>query len=166
MAHDPDTKTKLRQLYVFDQLSLEKAAQQAGVSYPTARRWKYQAKDFGDDWDKVRAAHTMAGTDIEDLARQIMTGLVLEFKTTMSLLASSQDIDPRERVELLTSLSDSYNKAVSANKKLMPETTRLAVALQVVEMLANYIEKEKPELLMAFMEVLQPFGQLLEKELK
>ena len=40
------------------------------------------------------------------------------------------------------------------------------MALQVVKMLANYIEREKPELLMAFMEVLQPFGQLLEKELK
>lgn len=165
MAHDVNTKTELRRLYLFERLSLEVAAAQVGVSLPTARRWKQQAQEFGDDWDKLRAAHTLAGTDLEDVARQLLTDLVLQFKATMEALQVAE-IGAAERVQLLTSLSDSYNKAISANKKLMPETSKLAVALQVVEMLAAYLKQHKPDLLMDFMQILEPFGKTLEKELK
>lgn len=165
MAHDVNTKTELRRLYLFERLSLEVAAAQVGVSLPTARRWKQQAAEFGDDWDKLRAAHTLAGTDLEDVARQLLTDLVLQFKATMEALQVAE-IGAAERVQLLTSLSDSYNKAISANKKLMPETSKLAVALQVVEMLAAYLKQHKPDLLMDFMQILEPFGKALEKELK
>lgn len=165
MAHDGQTKEQLRRLYVFERLSLEKAAVQIGVSLPTARRWKQQAAEFGDDWDKLRAAHTLAGTDLEDVARQLLTDLVLQFKATMEALQVAE-IGAAERVQLLTSLSDSYNKAISANKKLMPETSKLAVALQVVEMLAAYLKQHKPDLLMDFMQILEPFGKTLEKELR
>lgn len=165
MAHDVNTKTELRRLYLFERLSLEVAAAQVGVSLPTARRWKQQAAEFGDDWDKLRAAHTLAGTDLEDVARQLLTDLVLQFKATMEALQEAE-IGAAERVQLLTSLSDSYNKAISANKKLMPETSKLAVALQVVEMLAAYLKQHKPDLLMDFMQILEPFGKTLEKELK
>lgn len=165
MAHDVNTKAELRRLYVFERLSLDVAAAQVGVSLPTARRWKQQAQEFGDDWDKLRAAHTLAGTDLEDVARQLLTDLVLQFKATMEALQEAE-IGAAERVQLLTSLSDSYNKAISANKKLMPETSKLAVALQVVEMLAAYLKQHKPDLLMDFMQILEPFGKFLEKELK
>lgn len=165
MAHDVNTKTELRRLYLFERLSLDVAAAQVGVSLPTARRWKQQAAEFGDDWDKLRAAHTLAGTDLEDVARQLLTDLVLQFKATMEALQEAE-IGAAERVQLLTSLSDSYNKAISANKKLMPETSKLAVALQVVEMLAAYLKQHKPDLLMDFMQILEPFGKTLEKELK
>lgn len=165
MAHDVNTKTELRRLYLFERLSLEVAAAQVGVSLPTARRWKQQAAEFGDDWDKLRAAHTLAGTDLEDVARQLLTDLVLQFKATMEALQVAE-IGAAERVQLLTSLSDSYNKAISANKKLMPETSKLAVALQVVEMLAAYLKQHKPDLLMDFMQILEPFGKTLEKELR
>ena len=70
------------------------------------------------------------------------------------------------RVTLLTSLSDSYNKAISANKKLLPETSRLAVALEVLEKLADWLKTKRPELLGAFLDELEPFGAQLEKELK
>ena len=165
MAHDVNTKTELRRLYLFERLSLEVAAAQVGVSLPSARRWKQQAAEFGDDWDKLRAAHTLAGTDLEDVARQLLTDLVLQFKATMEALQVAE-IGAAERVQLLTSLSDSYNKAISANKKLMSETSKLAVALQVVEMLAAYLKQHKPDLLMDFMQILEPFGKALEKELK
>lgn len=166
MAHDQHTKNQLRKLYVFERLPLERAAAQCGVSHPTARRWKAAAALLGDDWDKVRAAHTMAGTDLEDIARQLLTDLVIQFKATMDALTASVDIDAKTRVELLTSLSDSYNKAISANKKLMPETSRLAIALEVLERLAGHIKTRRPELMAAFLEELEPFGEMLEKELK
>lgn len=166
MAHDASTKDQLRRLYIFERLPIEKAAEQCGVSAATARRWKYAAAEFGDDWDKVRAAHTMAGTDLEDIARQLLTDLVLQFKATMDAIAAEPDISPAARVEMLTSLSDSYNKAISANKKLLPTTSKLAVALEVIEKLSAHLKLRRPELLGAFLEELEPFGQMLEKELK
>lgn len=165
MAHDQATKDKLRRLYVFERLSLEIAAGQCGVSFATARRWKDKAEAAGDNWEKLRAAHTMAGKDLEDIARQLLTDLVLQFKATMDAL-SREDIPASERVTLLTSLSDSYNKAISANKKLLPETSRLAVALEVLEKLADWLKTKRPELLGAFLDELIPFGAMLEKELK
>ena len=84
----------------------------------------------------------------------------------MDKIREDETLTSTARVELLTSLADSYNKAIAANKKIMPETNKLAVALQVVEMLSKYIGEHKPELLMSFMEVLEPFGDLLDKELK
>lgn len=165
MAHDQATKDKLRRLYVFERLSLEIAAGQCGVSFATARRWKDKSETAGDNWEKLRAAHTMAGKDLEDIARQLLTDLVLQFKATMDALAR-EDIPASERVTLLTSLSDSYNKAISANKKLLPETSRLAVALEVLEKLADWLKTKRPELLGAFLDELTPFGAMLEKELK
>lgn len=165
MAHDKSKKDEIRRLYVFEQLSLANCAILMAVSYQTAQRWKRQAKKAGDDWDRVKSAHTMAGGELEDIARQILTDFVLQFKATMEMV-KHDDIDAKTRVELLTSLSDSYNKAISANRKLMPETSKLAIALQVLEKLANFIKETKPDLLMAFMEVLQPFGERLEKDLK
>ena len=107
----------------------------------------------------------MAGKDLEDIARQLLTDLVLQFTATMDALAR-EDIPASERVTLLTSLSDSYNKAISANKKLLPETSRLAVALEVLEKLADGLKTKRPESLGAFLDELEPFGAQLEKELK
>ena len=166
MAHSQETKQKLRQLYVFDHVALEAAAVQCRVSYNTARRWKSEAADYGDDWDKLRAAHTIAGGELEEIARQLLTDLVLQFKATMDQLQADAELDAKTQVELLTSLSDSYNKAISANKRLLPETSQLAVALEVLQRLAEYIRKHRPALLVEFMDVLEPFGAALETELK
>ena len=162
MAHEQSTRAELRRLYVFERLSLEKAAELCKVSVATARRWKASAEKAGDDWERVRAAHTMAGGSLEDIA---LTDLVLQFKATMDELGSVK-IEAAERVALLTSLSDSYNKAISANRKLLPETSRLATALEVINRLADYLKRKRPELLGAFLEVLEAFGVELERDLK
>nr|DAM87261.1 MAG TPA: Protein of unknown function (DUF1804) [Caudoviricetes sp.] len=107
----------------------------------------------------------MAGGSLEDIARQLLTDLVLQFKATMDELGNVK-IDAAERVALLTSLSDSYNKAISANRKLLPETSRLATALEVINRLADYLKRKRPELLGAFLEVLEDFGVELERDLK
>lgn len=166
MAHDKSKKADVRKRYVFDGMSLATCATMASVSYATAQRWKNAARDAGDDWDKVKAAHTMAGGELEDIGRQILTDFVVQFKSTMDMIRGDDALTATARVELLTSLSDSYNKAIAANKKIMPETSKLAVALQVLEMLAEYLRERHPDLLMPFMDVLQPFGEVLEKELK
>jgi len=167
MAHSQATKDDLRKKYIFDGLSLATAALMCDVSYPTAQRWKNQAADAGDDWDKTKTASIMAGGgDMEDVSRQILTGFIIQFKTTMDLVQNSEDVTPMQRVEMLTSLADAYNKTVASSRKLLPETSKLAIALQVLELLAKYIQEHKPDLLIEFMSVLDPFGDLISKELK
>ncbi len=77
MAHPAETRDKLRGLYI-NGTSLEVAAAICGVAYGTARKWRDTAKDKGDDWDKLRAAYTLSGGSIEDLARAIMTGFLVQ----------------------------------------------------------------------------------------
>ena len=129
MAHDKDKKNQVRKSYVFDGLSLASCAMLADVSYSTAQRWKNVAKDNDDDWDKLKAANTLAGSDLEDIGRQILTDFIVQFKSTMDMIREDETLTASQRVELLTSLSDSYNKAIAANKKIMPETNKLAVSL-------------------------------------
>ena len=166
MAHSQSTKDDLRKKYIFDGLSLAMAAVMVEVSYPTAQRWKNQAADNHDDWDKVKIAHSMAGGDLEDISRQILTDFVIQFKATMEALKAAEDIAPQERVKLLTSLADSYSKAIAANRHMLPETSKLATAMEVLEMLTAHLREHKPELLPEFLNVLEPFGQKLERELK
>ncbi len=164
MAHDNHAKNEVRRLYVFENLSLVSCAVATKVSYQTAMRWKKQAKDVGDDWDKVRTAHTLAGGSIEEISRQILTDLITQFKATMDKLKHDENLSAKERVALLASLSDSYNKSVGASRKLMPETSELATAMKVLERLSKYIQEHKPEVLEVFVSVLEPFGEVLEKE--
>lgn len=166
MAHSQSTKDDLRKKYIFDGLSLAMAAVTTDVGYATAQRWKNQAADAGDDWDKVKVAHTMAGGDFEDMSRQILTDFIIQFKATMDMVKTTEQILPSQRVEMLTSLADAYNKTIASSRKILPETSKLAVALQVLELLAKYIQEHKPDLLIEFMSVLDPFGDLIAKELK
>ena len=77
MAHPKETREKLRRLYVSDGQTLEIAAMMCEIPTATARSWKRAAKETGDDWDKVRAAHTLAGSGIEDLSRSLLTGFLV-----------------------------------------------------------------------------------------
>src|SRR5699024_6766043 len=100
-----------------------------------------QAMKNGDDWDKLRAAHALAGDGLESVARTVLISLVVKCQTTLERLNQNPDIPPQESVELLASLSDSLSKAVASSKKILPETDRLATALEVVQRLGAFIKE-------------------------
>ena len=72
MAHPKETRDRLRQLYVSGNQTLEMAAIMCGTTQATARRWREQARENGDDWDKMRAAYTLAGGRILALAATVL----------------------------------------------------------------------------------------------
>ncbi|MBH9261896.1 DUF1804 family protein, partial [Pseudomonas aeruginosa] len=156
----------LRRAYVLDRQSLEVAAAMFGVSYGTARRWKQQAEAEGDDWDRAQSAQLLAGGGLEDVARQVLAGLVTQFQATMEAIQVDADIKPAVKVQLLASLADAYNKTVSASKRVLPETSALATAMEVLQRLASFIRERFPQHAHAFAEVLEPFGELLAREIK
>lgn len=163
MAYTQEDKDKVRKSYICDRLSLDSVASIHGIPYQTIQRWKKQAKERGDDWDKIRAAQTLAGGEMEDTARELLTDLIIIFKNTADSV-KSDDIGSVTKVKLLASLADSYNKAMSANRKLMPVADKLAIAMTVMEMLGKYIQDTKPEAMPIFVEILVPFGEVLSKE--
>ncbi|MFV9490606.1 DUF1804 family protein [Pseudomonas aeruginosa] len=165
MAHPKETRDALRRAYVLDRQSLEVAAAMFGVSYGTARRWKQQAEAEGDDWDRARSAQLLAGGGLEDVARQVLAGLVTQFQATMEAVQVDADIKPAVKVQLLASLADAYNKTVSASKRVLPETSALATAMEVLQRLASFIRERFPQHAQAFAEVLEPFGDVIAKEL-
>lgn len=130
MAHGQDTRDRLRRLYVLERISLEIAALQCGISQSTASRWKREALDKGDDWDKLRAAHLLAGDGIEAVARAALAGFMTQYQATMDALNANPDIPPEKKVQILASLADSFNKTVAASKRVLPEAARLEKATQ------------------------------------
>lgn len=162
MAHPKEIRDKVRRSFVFDRLSLEIASSKHGVSYSTARRWKDEAAVSGDDWDKAQAAQMMAGGGIESAARQMLAGLITQYQTTISELEVAE-IKAADKVSMLASLADAYNKTINASKRVLPETNELAVAMGVVQRFAAFIKERYPEHIAAFADVLGPFGDELTK---
>lgn len=165
MAHPKETRDNVRRAYVFERQSLELAAAMHGVAYGTVRRWKQQALEAGDDWDKAQSAQLLAGGGIEDVARQVLSGLVVQFQATVEAVQKDPDIKPATKVQMLASLADAYNKTVAASKRVLPETSALATAMEVLQKLAGFIRERYPQHAQAFAEVLEPFGELLAREL-
>ncbi|MFZ6655651.1 DUF1804 family protein [Undibacterium sp. TJN19] len=163
MAHPPEVRDKVRRAYVFDRLSLEVAALKCGVSYGTASRWKSQAAEGGDNWEKAQAAQLMAGGSIEDIGRQMLAGLVTQYQSSMEELTKDANINPVVKVQLLASLADAFNKTISASKRILPETSELATAMEVVQKMAMFVRQRYPQHANAFTELLEPFGDELFK---
>ena len=145
MAHPQEIREKLRQLYVSGQQTLETAAMMCEIPQATARAWKRAAKEKGEDWDKLRAAYTMAGGGIEDLSRAMLAGFLTQYNNTMTMLqdADSESLMPSERAKLLASLADAFTKTVAANARVMPETSKLAVSLEVIELMVAFVHGQR-----------------------
>ena len=93
MAHPKVTRDTVRRAFVYDRLSLEVSALKAGVSYATAARWKSQSAKDGDDWDKAQAAQLLSGGGIENIARQMLAGLVMVDLASPRGAATTSDCD-------------------------------------------------------------------------
>ncbi|MBF0423844.1 MAG: DUF1804 family protein [Magnetococcales bacterium] len=156
MAHDPKTRQRLRAAFVSG-MTLEEAAAQARVALSTAIRWRTQAKDLGDDWERHRAASLVSGSGKQDLVQDILRQFLLAHQTAMTDLATAE-ITPEDRVKLLASLSDAFNKTMSALAKTSPDLDRLGVASETLTLLAHFVANHFPRHGPALVEIMEPFG--------
>lgn len=161
MAHSDDTRRAVRAAFVFDQLGLEVAAVKEGVPSATARRWKSDAKKAGDDWDKARSAQMIAGGGIEDVVRQTLAVMVQQTQATAEAIQVAENMEPIVKVQALASLADSHTKMAAVLKRMMPETDRLAVALDVVRRLLEFTKARYPGHAAGLAEMLEAFGEEL-----
>ncbi|MDR3351625.1 MAG: DUF1804 family protein [Zoogloeaceae bacterium] len=162
--HGEEAIRAVRAAYVFEAAALDVAAARHNIPEATARRWKTEARKAGDDWDKARAAQFMAGGGIEEVVRQTLAVVVRQVQATVEAIQNDPDMPPGDRVQNLASLADAYNKLIAASRRVMPETDRLAVAMDVLRRFAEYVSTKKPALAAEFIDMIEPFGEALEKE--
>ncbi len=164
MAHPQETRDKLRQLYISGNQTLETAAAMCQIPLATARNWKKAAKEKGDDWDKTRAAYTLAGGDVEAVARAMIAGQIVQYETVMKELQNNTSLETMDKVKALGMLSDSYNKTMAAHKRLLPEVHEASVAIKTIDMLSQHIKQKYPHLNNDFLIVFDSFMPIVEQE--
>lgn len=165
MAFDKTVQATVRAMYIKDCLPVEEISRKTGVANQTIWRWKSLALTRNhDDWDKLRAAHIVAGKKEEDFANSMLTGFVVMFDAVKQDLLNASG-DPVEKARSLAGLSDSYHKIVLATQRLKPELDEYGVALKVLDKLATHIKAKQPELLVAFVNVLDSFAVELSRSL-
>lgn len=163
MAHPPEMRSNVRAAYISG-LDLEMAAGKAGVPYPTARRWKADAQAEGDDWDKFRRVSLIvAGGEIEQAMGRVLAATLLRAEATLEHLNTAESLDPLEATRAVASLMDSINKGYSVGQRLMPQTSKLSIASDVLQRFAEFIAKRKPALASEFIEQVEAFGEELAK---
>ena len=75
----------------------------------------------------------------------------------------NEDKTPESKVETLTKLADAFNKAVAASTKVLPETNRLAVAMETVRAFGDFVREKRPAVAMDFIELIEEFAPELER---
>lgn len=160
MAYDQSTRHKVRAKFV-QGLPLAGAATACKVPYNTARNWKRQAAEDGDDWDVARNAKRMTQGSVQDLTGQILFDLAEQFEATIKAMRDARDLNPQAKADMLLKLSDGYVKTMAAAGRGNPKLNRLAVAMDVLKELASFIADKHPKLRMQFLDVAEGFGPVL-----
>ena len=159
MAHSQETRDNVRKLYV-EGMPLNGAAVSNGVSYDTARDWKYRAELKGDNWDTARAAYRISGTGIDDLNKQLVEDFARQVITTTRELESSS-LPAAEKAQLLAQLADAYAKFSKAFSRVNPQFSGLSVALDTLKTIVDFLRKKDPEALRALQPSIEEIGAIL-----
>lgn len=165
MAHSPEKKVAARAAYAHEALTLEVIAQRLGISVGTLSRWKREAAADGDDWDRARAAARLSSQGAEAVTSAVLEDFVMLFQSTISEVKADPSIKAIVKAEIISRLSDAYNKTMAAVAKGSPKLNKLAIAMEVMQHLVEFIREEYPHLAEGFMEMLEPFGKRLAKAL-
>jgi len=158
MAHGKDKQKQARSHYVLNRQSLPAVAALLKVPAATLRRWKAAAKEGGDDWDKARAAGLISGQGYTDLISGALEEFAVQFRTVMDALKEDKAMPAAEKVKLLASVSDAFNKTVAAAGRAAPKISELGVAYDVLQRLSDFALNKRPDIAPQILEILEPFG--------
>lgn len=164
MAYSDEVKRTLRSNYIYKGLSLKAVADSLNVPYETARNWKRRGESEGDNWDTARGAARISQNGVKALTADIIEDFTLLFKATIDELKKSENTPPLQKASAIAQLSDAYQKTVKAAGASNPELSRFAVAMDVITLFSDFIKRDYPQHFDAFLEVIEPFGEVLSHE--
>lgn len=163
MAYDRSTRNKVRAKYV-QGMPLASAAEVCKVPYNTARNWKRQDGDDGNDWDILRNARRMTKSGVEEMANEVLGELAEQFLATLDAVKKDAKMAADKRADILVRLMDGYSKAIGAAGRAMPNANRLAVAMDVLKFLSTFIASRFPKHRTLFLEIFEAAGDDLARE--
>lgn len=165
MAYDKKVRDKLRAKCV-QGLTLKAAAEVVGVPYNTARNWKRESAEQGDDWDVARRAKHLTSGGRAELTGHILDDLAEQFTATIQAMKDANNLTPSSRAMMLLQLSDSYAKCMAAAGRGNPKLNKQAVAMDVLRWMAEFIAKRFPKHRATFIEIAEAFGPDLAAKLE
>lgn len=158
MAHPPETRQRLRQLYVYDRLSLEAAAERIEVPLGTARRWKAAAEAEGDDWERARSAASLSTAGAGAVAQIVLQDFLTLHQSVTGEVMNLPPANALAKAEAMSRLADAFTKTMGAVARAAPDLHRYAVASELLQDLAVFVGDRYPQHAPALAEVLEPFA--------
>lgn len=158
MAHADETRAALRRAYISERQTLETAAVMAKIPLATARNWKRAAKEAGEDWDKLRELAMLTGGDMETMFRRILAAAMTQAEASLKAVEADPEMGAETRVKLMASLADSLHKMGASMTRFAPEADAMAIRLDTIKRLGEFIRARHPRHAPAFAEVLEPFA--------
>ncbi len=160
MSAKDDVKRKARSDYVFRRMMQSTIAAAYGISEATVGRWKKAAKEQGDDWDKARTAHVIAGEGMEAVVSTVVEDFMIQAQAILEEIKVGKH-STKEKVDMLVSLSDAMTKMTSSARKLAPKISELGVAQDVMAKLLEFVRETFPQHAHVILEIIEPFGERL-----
>lgn len=159
MAYGIKQKNEVRKNYCHRLLPMTQASKLAGVPLGTARRWKMEAEEQGDDWDKSKAVSSMSSGGRDDLMKTIINDYVILHQSVIESLKTADKMTAKDKVAALASLADAFSKTMKSAGQASPQLSKLAIANDILQLLGDFVQKQFPIHINAFLEILEPFGE-------
>lgn len=155
-----DKRRKARSDYIYRRMMQSTIAVTLGVSEATIGRWKKAAKENGDDWDKARSAHVLAGEGVEVVVSSVVEDFMIQAQSILDEIKGGTHT-AQEKVTMLVALSDAMTKMAASAKRFAPKVSELGVAQDVMAKLLEFVREEFPHHAQAILEIIEPFGERL-----
>ena len=155
-----DKRRKARSDYVHRRRMQSTISAALGVSEATVGRWKLAAKKAGDDWDKARTAHVIAGEGVEVVVSTVVEDFMIQAQAILDEIKEGAHTT-QEKVTMLVALSDAMTKMAASAKRFAPKVSELGVAQDVMAKLLDFVREEFPHHAQVILEIIEPFGARL-----
>lgn len=164
MAHSQDIRAEARKAYAIEALPLEAISVRYGVASSTLLRWKREVTGKPEDWDRARAAARLTASGKDAINAAMLADLAPLY---LSILADlkNENIPTIQKAEAIARLTDSHHKTMSIIAKSNPQISKLAVAMEVLQLQVSFIRADYPHLVEPFALMLDQFGQKLSEAL-
>jgi hypothetical protein len=158
--NNEEQRRKARSDYVFRRFTAATIAAAYGISEVTVGRWKKAAKEHGDDWDKARTAHVIAGEGVEAVVSTVVEDFMIQAQEILDEIKNGNH-STQEKVSMLVALSDAMTKMAASAKKFAPKISELGVAQDVMGNLLDFVRENFPHHSAAILEIIEPFSERL-----
>lgn len=156
-GRNEETRRKARSDYVYRRFTMATIAAAYGVSAASVGRWKKAAAAEGDDWDKARTAHVIAGEGVEAVVSTVVEDFMIQAQSILDEIKNG-DHTVKEKVDMLVSLSDAMTKMAASAKRFAPKVSELGVAQDVMGKLLAFVKDEFPHHAEAILEIIEPLS--------